>query len=565
MNSTLNTSILIAGAGPSGLVLALALVKNGVKVRIIDKEPFYRPGQRGAGIQPRTLEIFNYLGVLDDMRAKGIIAPTQRRVYKLPGGVEPLKTVNMLQYDEPTPSTPIIAHRSATLRKANGIHIGQENSEAILRAHLAKYGCSVELGTELRDLEQYPDHIVAHVARKAGDAEKMDTITCHFLVGTDGGRGVTRKLLGLTFEGETRAQHTLASEIEIFNLDRNWWHQWGDMSTIYCMMRPTETPNSFYVALGGNIDYEKLESDKDEFVKAIYAATDRYDLQFGKRHWISDWRPNIRMVNKFREGCGFVAGDAAHVHSPTGGQGLNSSVQDSFNLAWKLVLVAKGWASLDLLDTYTEERLPVIAAMLQESTALLNALQTSKTSGKDDTAWKRERLLKMLGINYRWSSIVVDERAEKPKEPVDVYGGETGGDLRAGDRALDAPGLVVIDGSGDQQATLSFFSIFRPMYHTVLLFTPDGSVVQPILEELKRYPTGSVKTVVVYPRDAADVSTVVEADFTAVDNEGHAYAAYGVSIERPATVVIRPDGVVGAIVFCLDGLKAYMTAVFSAL
>ena len=85
-----------------------------------------------------------------------------------------------------------------------------------------------------------------------------------------------------------------------------------------CMMRPTENPNCFYVALGGNIDHEKLESDKDAYVKAIRDATDRQELQFGQLRWISNWRPNIRMVNKFREGRGFVAGGVyirAFVHS----------------------------------------------------------------------------------------------------------------------------------------------------------------------------------------------------------------------------------------------------------
>ncbi|KZT64163.1 monooxygenase [Daedalea quercina L-15889] len=553
MSNNVDIPVLIAGAGPAGLVLALTLAQNGVNVRIIDKEPFYRPGQRGAGIQPRTLEIFNYLGILDDVRAKGIKSPYQRRVYKLPGGVEILKTTIMLEQDDPTPSTPI----------PNTLHLGQENSEAILRAHLAKYGYSVELGTELRDFEQQPDHVIAHLLKKDGDQEKTETVICRYIIGTDGGKGVTRKQLGLTFQGETRATHVLSGEVEVFGLETDYWHQWGDLSTMFCMMRPTENPNCFYVALGGQIDYQKLESDEEEFLKAVRKAIDRTDLQFGKLRWITSWRPNIRMVNKFREGRGFVAGDAAHVHSPTGGQGLNSSVQDSFNLAWKLAFVEKGWASSDLLDTYTEERLPVIRAMLYESTTLLNALE-AKDVGADDKAWRRGSVLKMLGINYRWSSIVVDERSpDKPKEAVNVYGGEKGGDLRAGDRALDAPALSPV--SGDQTPT-SFFHIFRPVYHTVLLFTADTSAAAPILEALKRYPSGSLKIVVVYPRNTAgNANPVAGADLAVVDTEGHAYAAYGASPERTLAVVVRPDGVVGAVVYGLEGLKAYFGAVFSAI
>jgi len=280
---------------------------------------------------------------------------------------------------------------------------------------------------------------------------------------------------------------------------------------------------------------------------------------------VPDESPNTRMANKFHEGGVFVAGDAAHVHSPTGGQGLNSIVQDQVNLAWTLALVEKGWASPDLLDTYTEERLPVITTMLQQSTTLLNALETSTASdGTDDVAWKRSRQLKQLGATCGWSSTVVDERApEKPKEPVNVYGGEMGDDLRAGDRAPDAPGLVSV--SGGKQESLSLFHIFRPVYHTALLFISDYNVMELVLKELRHYPDGSLKTVVAYPRDVAKASPEASADITLVDKEGHAFSAHGVSPDRPTIVAIRPDGVVGAIVFGVDGLKAYLEAVFSVI
>lgn len=208
----------------------------------------------------------------------------------------------------------------------------------------------------------------------------------------------------------------------------------------------------------------------------------------------------------------------------------------------------------------------MITAMLQQSTALLNALEKSKAAGddSDDRVWRRERVLKMLGVNYRWSSIVVDERApNKPKEPENVYGGEAGGDLRAGDRALDAPALASV--SGDQTTPLSLFGIFGPVHHTVLLFTADSGYAQQVLEELKRCPAGSMKTVVVYPQGTASASAVAEADYTAVDTEGHAFAAYGVTPERPTTVIVRPDGVVGAIAYGSDTVKTYLQTVFSAI
>ena len=171
-------------------------------------------------------------------------------------------------------------------------------------------------------------------------------------------------------------------------------------------------------------------------------------------------------------------------------------------------------------------------------------------------------MLKMLGINYRWSFIVVDERKAKPTEPTDVYGGETGGELRAGDRALDAPALEPV--GGDEGGSLTLFGIFRPTYHTVLVFTSDAGCALPLLEEVKRYPAGSLKVVVVYPRGVTGAAMVAGADYTVVDRDGHAYTAYGVSPEHPLVAVVRPDAVVGGIVFGMEGLRKYLKGVFSA-
>ena len=197
--------------------------------------------------------------------------------------------------------------------------------------------------------------------------------------------------------------------------------------------------------------------------------------------------------------------------------------------------------------------------MLQASTSLLNALERRA----DEAAWTRGSVLKMLGINYRWSSIVVDERKTKPAEPVDVYGGETGGELRAGDRALDAPALQPVEGG--EGGGLTLFGIFRPTYHTVLVFTSDAAYAFPLLEEVKRYPAGSLKVVVVYPRGTTGATAAPGADYTVVDKESYAYAAYGVSAEHSLTAVVRPDAVVGGIVFGVEGLTKYLQGVFSAI
>lgn len=547
------------GAGPAGLILALTLRQNGVSVRIIDKEPEYRPGQRGAGLQPRSLEVFNYLGVLQDIMA--LARPwVPRRVYKLPGGTQPLKTVHLAPPQSPTPSVPF----------PNGVHLGQYNTEAILRSHLGKLGCYVELGTELRSFEQYPDRVLAHLAKRHQDREEMETVVCHWLVGTDGARGVVRKQLGLSFLGETREdQHIVVGELEVQGLDFDHWHSWGDMTTKMLMLRPTENPGSFYLLAGGDIDHAKTVADPAELRKFIRSASDRYDLIIGEIRWISEFRPNIRMVDKFGEGRVFVAGDAAHIHSPTGGQGLNSSVQDAFNLGWKIALVEKGYSAPSLLQTYTEERLPVIASMLQKTTNILDQTTRSKVGeASHDAAWTRGGALLQLGVNYRGSPIVMDMRTPfNPQEPQDVYGGGgEGRDLRAGDRAPDASELLSLsDHTAVAGISTSLFRIFKPSYHTVMLFVTDLSQVISVLDALREYPSSTVRSVAIFPKGAFAVAEVSEADYTLVDKECYASTAYGVIGERLMIVIVRPDGVVGGIVYDLDGLQQYFRRIFTAI
>ncbi|TFY64717.1 hypothetical protein EVJ58_g2424, partial [Rhodofomes roseus] len=350
---------------------------------------------------PRTLELFHFLGVIDDVLAKALFIQP-RREYKLPGGTEVLKTLTLVTIEEPTPSTPHI----------NGRLLGQYNTEAILRSHIERLGGTVEYGTELRGFAQHPDRVEAVLATKDGEAEKTETVVARWLVGSDGARGVVRKQLGLSFLGETRTEgQFLIGLVEIQGLETEYWHQWGDLGRGGLVIMPTERPGWFSFILSGAADEEKLLVDRDALVDVFHKRVERKDLVFGQVEAVSLYRPNIRMVDKFGEGRVFVAGVLP--------VGLNSSVQDAFNLAWKISLVEKGIALPSLLGTYTEERLPVIAVMLQKSTKLLDAMNKNAEEG-----WKRGGDLRMLGVNYRWSSIVVDERTPKAESPesVNPYG-----------------------------------------------------------------------------------------------------------------------------------------------
>ncbi|OSX65859.1 hypothetical protein POSPLADRAFT_1132500 [Postia placenta MAD-698-R-SB12] len=498
----------------------------------------------------RTLEAYNLLGVLPDIVSRDMdLLPM--RFYKLLGGAGPSKTFDMMPLEEPTPSTSYINSRM----------LEQAKAEKVLRKHLATYGCHV--GKELCSFEQNTGHVVVHLVKRIGDQEIAENVVCRWLVGTDGAKGkfvfgeiivknLTRDAVGAIPDGM---------------LDE-CWHCWGDFgSKIFTVL--------------GDVGLEKIHEDYDTLVQTVKEISNRQDLIFGEIKFKSNYSPNVRVVNKFSEGRVFVAGDAAHVHSPTGSQDavcsdLNEKyyhgligVNCQLNLGWKLALVELGFASESLLSTYTEERLPVISHMLKETTTLLHSTRSVKTNGGDVShGWKRTRDLKMLGVNYRWSSILFDERhpqqtSGKEKQLLDAYGTDTSGGLHAGDRAQDAPGLALVEADKISGETTSLFRIFSSTRHAVLVLSSNGDQIAAVLELANKLPPRFVRTVVVLPRDSAPLPATSGADVVCIDQDGYGYMGYGAGTEGTAVAVVRPDGVVGALVAGATGLEAYFKNVFS--
>lgn len=229
----------------------------------------------------------------------------------------------------------------------------------------------------------------------------------------------------------------------------------------------------------------------------------------------------------------------------------------------------KGLASRTLLESYTTERVPVIAEMLGRSTAILNATVNTATNAavkKNDDAKSplvRPQILHQLGVNCRWSPIVVDEQPGAPDAAhAGAYLPEDPTVLYAGDRAPDAPGLVRVHDEGADTKTLSLFGIFGPTHHTVLIFASDTAAAEPTLAVLKTLPKGIVKSVVVLSKSTQVDKEVEGADLTLVDRDGHAYMDYPPVAAGFHTIVVRPDGVVGAVVQGVQGVERYLDGVF---
>ncbi|KAJ7680011.1 FAD binding domain-containing protein [Mycena rosella] len=553
-------SILIVGAGPAGLIMALFLAKSGIKSRIIDKDPnFHTVRSRGFGIQPRTLELLQTLGLLPDVQAAATPIPTMR-AYKLPGGMDPVKTWDLYEKGRVWPDRP----------HANGACLQQSTLEEIIRAHLARYGVTVERSRELVEIKQDSDGVTATIIyTQTGGKEE---VRVEYLVGADGARGPTRKLLGLTFEGETKDTDGMVwGDVEIEGLGSDYWHIWGKpghftRTHLRIMARPiTPGEKKFGIGITG-LNFDPIELADETKTKAfIREQTGRTDLELGQFSWLSYFKPNMRMVNKFAEGRVFIVGDAAHVHSPTG---IDS------NLAWKLALVLKRHAPPSLLETYTAERLPVVAQMLLATSALYThtiakAPKAEKTEPENEKAsgWFRWRntALEMYGINYRYSPIIFTEGVDRA-EPTLILeelrarayeGYEGSGTLCAGDRAPEAPGLVLNSEAGNK----SLFGLINPAMHNILIFIPHKKAIatlEGIAAAVVAYPPGTAQTFIFFK----DHETLGGRNGF-VDRDGHAFAAYLVKDDcRIGIVVVRPDGFIGAVVGGVEGMDRYFRTIF---
>jgi 2-polyprenyl-6-methoxyphenol hydroxylase-like FAD-dependent oxidoreductase len=342
----LDTDVLIVGGGPTGLMLANQLGRRGVRAMIIDRHSGPAQQTRAMAVHARTLEIYSKLGIAErslELGKRGNGANMwvgARRKARIPLGdigksLSPFPFVLML---------------------------GQDDNERIMGEHLRKYGLAVEWNTELVSFEQAPDRVAATLKARDGTARR---VTAAYVAGCDGGHSTVRELLGITFPGapyehvffvaDTEATGPMvADELNVYLL-REGFH-------LFFPMRG----NDRWRVIG--ILPERLREKRDltfeETVPAIRQEAGA-QLTFRECSWFSTYRIHHRCAEHFRRGRCFLLGDAAHVHSPMGGQGMNTGLQDAYNLAWKLALVVKGRAGAVLLDSYEAERIPVARQLLR--------------------------------------------------------------------------------------------------------------------------------------------------------------------------------------------------------
>lgn len=412
-------TVLVVGAGPTGLTLAIELARRGVHCRVIDARATAFEGSRGKGLQPRTLEIFEDLGILGNILEAGGPYPK----LKLHWGCLSLPLGFVGANARPTDAAPY----------PNAWMVPQASTERILRERLSALGVDIEFGTALVKFEQDGQGVVA--ALSTGEQ-----LRASFLVGADGGHSTVRRTLGLRLEGSAIGDKTMhVADLDIDGLDRRYWHVWPFAKGGLIALCPLAGTPLFQMLSEAKVSLETLG-------EVIHKTSGHHLTRVA---WMSTYRPSVRMVKRYRVGRVFLAGDAAHVHPPAGAQGLNTGVQDAYNLGWKMAQVVHGCPD-SLLDTYEAERLPIAAAVLGLSKHLLQTRSLKRGMATDQ-----------LGLHYRTSSLSK---------------GATHGALHAGDRMPDArlsDGSRLFEHLNGTQAT----ELCMPD-STRILVRPDGYIGQ---------------------------------------------------------------------------------------
>ena len=410
------TPILIAGAGPTGMTMAIELRRFGLPVRLIDKAPHMAEHSQALVVQARTLEQFQRYGLAETAVARG---RKLTHASFISGG----KLIVSLPLERVPSRYPYV------------LFLPQNETEQILNAHMESLGVRAERGVELISILNRGDSVATRLRHPDGREESFDA---QWLIGCDGAHSTVRTALGIPFQGDAVGLSFFLGDLEVEGPDAP-----GDELTIHVhagdvvfMGRLTDRLTRVIVALHDQ-QTQQNQTAQTLTLADFQHAIDRAGVRVKaiSSAWMTPFHVSDRQARHYRLGSVFLAGDAAHIHSPVGGQGMNTGIQDAANLAWKLAAVARG-ASLALLDTYDEERGEVGRALLRFTSrglGLATAANPLLEGIRDALMPHLSRLpavqntmmgfISEITIAYRDSSAVLDA------------GGD--GALRAGDRMPD--------------------------------------------------------------------------------------------------------------------------------
>jgi len=534
---TAETQVLVVGAGPTGLMLALELAHRGVAVRIVDTLDAPSPYSRALVVHARSLELFQNLGLETEFLAAGY------RAIAVSGYVEGRHVADFGLGDIGAVATPFPFI----------LFISQAETERILEQALVRRGVRVERSTTLAGFAQDDNGVTATLQRGDGSQE---TLRCAYLAGCDGAHSAVRHGLGLSFEGAAYEQDFALADVR---LD---WALPRDRLMIFFgrpgLLAVFPMPQGIHRLI---MMVPKGFSDSRQALTLAETATlaqrlSKTELRLSEPVWLSRFHLHHRGVDRYGIGRAFVAGDAAHIHSPAGGQGMNTGIQDAANLAWKLALVIKRQATPRLLESYSTERWPIGQVLLKRTDRLF---EIAATGNRWVVALRNliiPRLMPLMGqhspLRQRLFRFVSQLGVHYRKSPVVLELGEWRAGPRAGERAPDAS---LYRG----HRAISLFEAMCGPEHHVLIFTGtrDGASM-PLADSWEKR-----SKMAPFPCRVIVVGRNISGDSALSDSDGRAHALYGVP-EAGGIYLIRPDGYVGARAPLIDAanmLAQYVRAI----
>ena len=538
--------VLVVGAGPSGLTLASELIRHGLTCRVIDKLAEPVTYSKAAVVHARTMEVF------DAMELAHLVEMNSRQLHGLNffSGGKRIAHVGFSGVDSPYP----------------GVYgISQRDTERILTERLVKLGVVIERGVELASFTQDDAGIHAQTSRGAA-------IDARYIVGCDGAHSTVREALGVSFDGAPYEEKLIQADVRIA-----WSRELPD-DEIVAFIGDDEQLALFPLFADGRYRMIVIKfgdaHDPDPKLEQFQAALDRHvpGATVSDPAWITSFRIHHRHANRLRDRRAFIAGDAGHIHSPAGGQGMNTGIQDAANLAWKLALVVRGKARPIVLDSYEAERLPIARELIAGTDAATRQLERMVSFRHPVATAVRDRLLgfatslqivqasvqrrlSMLEIGYPDSPIVAQDR---PSVLASRVGGEgEAPTLRDWAAFGDGPA------PGERVFPLPFL---RGPRHTALLFdglpTDAGYANLAEVGRAITSRTSEIDVIIVMPR--GDRPAALDCDGVVVfDADGSLHKRFGARSE--CLYLIRPDGYVAYRTQPADGpqLLAYVDRVFT--
>jgi 2-polyprenyl-6-methoxyphenol hydroxylase-like FAD-dependent oxidoreductase len=499
--TTIRTDVIIVGAGPTGLSLACQFIRYGVDFVIVEKNQGVTSYSKALGVHARTLEIYEQLGLAQKALERGTIAG---KVRMLEGG-EIRGEVNLSNVGQGLSAYPFM------------LVLEQSRNEQLLYEYVQSHDRDVHWQSELLSFSQNEGGVTARIKNSAGESQ---TIEAGYMVGCDGPKSPVRHALGLSFEGSTFERLFYVADVQI-----DWEYPHDALHV--CLARNSVVA---FFPMRGEKRWRIVGSfpeghDKDEGeilyeeIEARIREEAELTLDISHVNWFSVYKVHTRHVEKFSVGRSFLAGDAAHIHTPAGGQGMNTGIQDAYNLAWKMALVLKGSAHEQILATYNEERLPNAKRLLGTTDRMFNlAAGTDWLVGlirttvfppmakyilSIDAVKKRFfPLISQIGITYRDGSLSAHE-------------GDEDFEVKAGDRMPYFP----VEGQS------IYDKLQEPKFH--LLTFSDGQ------SDYRK------------ERDDIESRHAHAVDYHVIPLYPHVAEVFGTS--EPFNVLLRPDNYIGFI------------------